>query len=79
MELADPVLLHIHAHEVILIRGDPTRLPPSSSYYEVNLTRGDPTGLSHKASSTKAHLSTRVTGSSKEQPAIDLLPGDTTR
>ena len=34
---ASGVLLHIYAYEMILTRGDPTKLPPSSSYYEVTL------------------------------------------
>ena len=70
MELADPVLLHIHAHEVILIRGDPTKLPPSSSYYEVNLTRGDPT----QASPTRPLLS-----SYQELYEVILSRGDPTQ
>ena len=58
MELVDPVLLHIHAYEVSLSRGDPTTLPPSSisnqlaSQQDRGMTsqlrhRGDPNSLSN--------------------------------
>ena len=59
MELVDPVLLHIHAYEVSLSRGDPTTLPPSSIFDQLASQqdhgttsqlchRGDPSGLSKR-------------------------------
>ena len=56
MELVDPVLLHIHAYEVSLTRGDPTTLLYSSLSKQLALRehRGTTSSFNRQASPTQA-------------------------